>query len=155
MYLYLMRHGEARPKEEGAARGLTRRGAETVRGVAMDFSVMNPDVGRILHSGKRRAKQTAEIVAELLGLPERVQEVPHLEPDADIALFLPEVGRLQEDTLVVGHLPHLARLAAALLTGSPEPELVRLQPGGVLCLARHEGHWLIEWMIRPVVVEGA
>lgn len=154
MYLYLMRHGEARAKEEDPARALTRRGAETVRSVAMDFSVMNPDVRWILHSGKRRAKQTAAIVAELLGIPDGIQEVPHLEPDADVSLFLAEADRLQEDTVVVGHLPHLARLVSALLTGNPEPELVRLQPGGIVCLGRHEGRWLIEWMIRPVLMEG-
>ncbi len=159
MNLFLVRHGEARGKEEDPARGLSRRGIETVRSVAMDFSLMNPGVGRILHSGKLRAQQTAEILAELLRIPDRLQELPDLEPEADVSRLLPRINRLGEDTMLVGHLPHLSRLTSALLTGNPDLELVRLQPGGIVCLSRPEAGlkagWLIEWMIRPVVPETA
>lgn len=153
MTLYLMRHGQARSKEEDPGRGLTPQGAETVRSVAMDFSVMNPGVRRILHSGRLRARQTAEIVAELLPVAGGIEEFPGLAPDDEVSRILPALARMEGDTLVVGHLPHLSRLASALLLGDPDRELINLRPGGIVCLDRQENRWRIEWMIRPVVVE--
>ena len=55
-----------------------------------------------------------------------------------------------QDTVVVGHLPFMARLVSLLLSGDAARELVRYQPGSVVCLERNEaGVWGINWMLRP------
>jgi len=59
--VYLVRHGKAKSKEEDPERHLTERGAEEVRRVARFLAAAGIQVSKILHSGKTRARQTAEI----------------------------------------------------------------------------------------------
>ena len=66
MDLFLVQHGEARSEVEDPERSLTDRGEETVRKVAAWAARAGLRVGQIRHSGKRRAEQTAAILADSL-----------------------------------------------------------------------------------------
>ncbi len=75
MRLYLMQHGKARPKEEDPDRSLSDEGRAEVGRVAGFLA--KTDVVRslpILHSGKTRARQTAEGLARAVE-GARVEEV--------------------------------------------------------------------------------
>jgi len=66
MAVYLVQHGKSLNDQEDPEKGLSERGkAETERiaGVAQGYAVQ---VSSILHSGKKRARQTAEIMAARL-----------------------------------------------------------------------------------------
>mgnify|MGYP001139025655 CR=1 FL=1 len=67
MIAYLIQHGTAASKDEDPERPLTLRGRRDVERVADRVaSVMG--TARVVHSGKLRALQTAEIVAQRLGV---------------------------------------------------------------------------------------
>jgi len=66
MKLYLMQHGEARPEQEDPARPLTDRGRAEVERVARAAARLDLGIAQVIHSGKLRARQTAEIVAACL-----------------------------------------------------------------------------------------
>ena len=66
MELYLVQHGEAKPESEDPERPLTDRGEETVRRMAAWAAQVGLKVDEIRHSGKRRAEQTASLLAERL-----------------------------------------------------------------------------------------
>lgn len=57
--LYLVRHGEAKPKDEDPERGLTDVGRADVSGMAAWAAAADIQVDEIRHSGKLRAQQTA------------------------------------------------------------------------------------------------
>ena len=150
MRLYLVQHGEAKRKEEDPARPLTDSGREEVERVASYAAKIGVKVERILHSGKLRAQQTAEIMAKHLKPPKGVEKTDELEPLADPKVWAERLKKVEENLMLVGHLPHLSRLTSLLLTDREDVELVAFRMGGIVCLEKDErGKWRVQWIIRP------
>ena len=155
MYLYLVQHGEAKSKEQDPDRSLTARGAEDVRLVAQFARRAGVSVSEIRHSGKRRAEQTAEILADHLGLNKAVRATAGLDPNDDVAPVAVMLENAPDDIMIVGHLPFLSRLASYLLADNAEHEVVRFQMGGIVCLERcEESSWRVAWMATPDLLRG-
>lgn len=153
MYLYLVQHGEAKKEEEDPARGLTTKGSNDVSRVAATLRKMNVSVVHILHSGRTRAVQTAELFGTLLRPEQGVSETDGLAPMDDPGLWVKRINEMDKDTMLVGHLPSLARLAGLLLCGGQEKDCIDFQMGGVVCCKRFDnGRWAVEWMIVPAMV---
>jgi phosphohistidine phosphatase len=148
MAIYLVQHGEALPESEDPGRPLSETGrAETLRiaEVAAGYRVR---VARIEHSGKLRARQTAEIFAAQLRPASGVTERQGLAPRDDVG---PVAAALDpaSDLMLVGHLPFMARLLGQLVCEDPERHPFRFQGGGIVCLDRDEGGWHIRWALMP------
>ena len=146
--LYLVQHGEAKKKEEDPQRPLTEKGRLNTEKIAGFLARAGIKVDRIVHSGKLRAKQTAEILAEKLGAS-RIEEDPDLEPLAPPEKWTKRLEALNEDTMLVGHLPHLSLLASLLLTGDKNIQPVKFTYSGVVCLEKTGDGWKLVWMITP------
>ena len=150
MRIYLTQHGLALPKDVDPDRPLSKQGREDVRRLAEFLDKAGVQVGQVLHSGKTRAKQTAEMLAEALLPDGRPQEHAGLGPKDPLEKVSPEIAFWSVDTLIVGHLPYLGRLASLLLAADPDRPLLAFQPGTMACLEKDaEGHWVLAWMIRP------
>ncbi len=145
---YLVQHGEAKRKEEDPQRPLTEKGRRDTEKIAEFLSRTGVKINRIVHSGKLRAKQTAEIIASKLGVSS-IEEDPSLEPLADPEIWARKLGEIKEDIMLVGHLPHLSLLAGLLLAGSKDIQPVKFTYSGVICLEKTENAWKIAWMIIP------
>jgi len=153
MRLYLVQHGKAASKEVDPARPLTKEGAAELQAVAKFISNKRLCVSNIWHSGKRRAVETAEILAEAVKSEEGVSFHEGLSPNDDVSLLRDELGTMKGDVMIVGHLPFLGKLASLLLAGSEEAGVVSFINGGVVCLERKEaGGWQIEWVVTPEIV---
>ena len=152
MFLYLVQHAEAVAKEEDSQRPLSASGVANVKRVA-EFAAHNCNitVSRIHHSGKLRARQTAEIFTTILQLPEP-DRVDNLEPLADPAIWQSRLLESPEDLMLVGHLPYMGRLVSALLCDDPERDSVQFQMGGIVALKRDHDLWAIQWMIIPDIL---
>jgi len=150
MIVYMVQHAEAKSREEDAERGLSDKGFQDIQRVAT-FLQGRIDADRILHSTKKRARQTAEILADTLNI-EYIEEALDLDPKADPGIWSAHLASITEDIMLVGHLPHMERLASLLLAGNPEQSVVLYQPGTVLCLERGEGAWHVRWMLPPSLV---
>ncbi|MBS7638628.1 phosphohistidine phosphatase SixA [Candidatus Bathyarchaeota archaeon] len=150
MRLYLVQHAEAKREEEDPSRPLTDRGRREAIKVASYAARIGVRIEKIIHSGKLRALQTAEIMAEHLNPPGGIGKAEGLDPQADPKVFSERLKALNEDIMVVGHLPHLSRLASLLLTGDPSIEPVRFRQAGIVCLERDDrGKWSLIWALRP------
>ena len=144
--IYLVQHGESKPKEEDPERRLTEKGVEETEKVANALSNMGVKVARIFHSGKARAKMTAEILGKKLGVADII-EAEGLNPLDDPTNWFEKLSKVEEDIMIVGHLPHLSKLTSKLL-GVEDKEVVTFSYSGVLCLEKVEG-WKITWFIKP------
>jgi len=155
MRLYLVRHGQAAPQGGDSGRSLSTRGKADVRRVA-DFLVpLGLRVDRVLHSGKRRAQQTAELLAGAVGAAQNVEQVPGLCPMDDVDSFAYTVNGWSEDTMVVGHLPFMEKLLSRLITGDEDYSTAMFWPGTIACLmAGEDGMWSIGWVIQPELLMG-
>jgi phosphohistidine phosphatase len=150
MRLYLMQHGKAETGETDAQKTLTDEGRDEVERVAAFLARTAPaKQGQVLHRGKTRARQTAEILAA--HDPNlTVKEAPDLAPLADASVWARRAAELNEAVALVGHLPHLSRLASLLLAGDADRPVVSFSNGGMVCLERSlEGDWTLRWSVVP------
>jgi phosphohistidine phosphatase len=153
MLLYLVQHAEARREEEDPARDLTLKGRSDIESLAHHLKRLNVQVGQIFHSGKTRARSTANSLARHLQPTAGALEAPGLAPLDDPEIWAGRIAQMDEDTLLVGHLPHLGRLAAILLGGDKEKCAINFQMGGVVRLQRMEpGRWAVDWMLVPGLI---
>jgi len=154
MNLYLVQHAKAMPKEEDPDRPLTPSGYASIKKVALflaqDYD-MHIDV--IFHSGKTRALQTAEVLAEKLHPTRGMVAEKELNPLSQPWGWVERLADMKEDTMIVGHLPYLRRLTALLICQDESKPCVEFQNGGVLHLTRDEsGIWSIKWIIIPQLI---
>jgi phosphohistidine phosphatase len=148
MKLYLMQHGEAKSEAEDPERSLTTRGEEEIHRVANEANKLGIQPSKIYHSGKRRAKQTAEIIAGALNLP--VQAAQGLNPLDDIRPWVERLLEEAEDLMIVGHLPFLEKLTSLLLCGDEKTRLVLFRYGAIVCLVQKEDKkWAVLWILTP------
>src|SRR5690242_2765111 len=153
MFLYLVQHGEAAADEVDPARPLTEKGRNDVRRVARFVAGAHVHAEQILHSGKLRALQAAEILGRMLHPPAGIEETDGLAPLDDPLIFAQRLQGIAADTMVTGHLPHLQRLAGLLFCGTAEKKAVTFAMGGIVALARDEaGNWSLCWMVIPDLV---
>ena len=153
MKLYLVQHGEALEKEVDPARPLSDRGRAEVERVAAFLGGAGVRVAQVLHSGKLRAEQTAEVLAPAVGAAGRVEKTGDIDPlDPPLAFEL-TVNEWTEDTMVVGHLPFMGKLVSRLVADNEIRATAAFSPGAVVCLESVEDNmWLVAWMIRPELV---
>jgi phosphohistidine phosphatase len=153
MRLYLVRHGEARSSEEDPEKRLSARGLADVEKVAAFLRPQGLAVEAIWQSGKTRAAETAEVLAEAVTARQGVVRWPGLEPNDPVAPVLNDVLRAEGDIMIVGHLPFLVRLASKLLAGDESVLRLNLCTAAALCLGRDpEQGWYLAWMVTPDVL---
>lgn len=154
MELYLVQHGEAMSEADDPARPLTAGGRQEVQRVSAVAARLGLRPAEIRHSGKRRAAETAEILAAALGVREHVVAVAGMAPNDDVRPIASALDKAPQPLMLVGHLPFLSRLASLLLVGEPERTLLRFRMGGIVCLRRdppEAGGWMVAWMLTPEI----
>jgi phosphohistidine phosphatase len=150
MKLYLVQHGEAYAKEVDPERPLTDRGRADIERLAAFLGRAGIEVGHVIHSGKLRAAQTADLLAAAVAPFVELEVNDHIHPDDDPRTidWRQEAGG--GDVMLVGHLPFMARLVSLLLAEDPDRPIAAYRPGSVVCLESDaEGRWQIDWMVRP------
>lgn len=150
MKLYLVRHGEAVSRSLDPERPLSERGRAEVRSVAARFAQAGVTASVLLHSGKKRAQETAELLGAAIALRSPMRRVADIDPLDSTEPFAREVEQWTEDAVVVGHLPFMGSLAARLLAGDEEASPVEFHTGTAVCLEREgAGSWKLAWVIHP------
>ncbi|WP_155315278.1 phosphohistidine phosphatase SixA [Desulfosarcina alkanivorans] len=152
MAVYLVQHGKCLAASEDPEKGLSGEGkmeAQRIADVAAGYRV---PVSRILHSGKKRARETAEILSHALSPKDGVAPAGGMKPLDDVRGFADHL-RLDQDIMLVGHLPFLERLAGLLITGNPDRTVFKLQNSGILCIDRvaDVDHPVIRWALMPSI----
>lgn len=153
MKLYLVQHGEACPKDVDPERPLTVKGRKDVGRIAQFLHQKGINIDRIIHSGKLRADQTAEILASRIAPDVILETSDMLDPHDDPAIFNWRDDGREIDTLIVGHLPFMAKLASRLLINDMEKTILAYLPGSIVCLEFVDDRWQLNWMIRPELME--
>lgn len=151
MEFYLVQHGEAAHETADPERALTARGRAEVERVARAAAAAGIAVPVIFHSGKLRARQTAEILASHLVVTAGVRESGSLAPNDDPADAVRLAEDANEPTMIVGHLPHLGRVASLLLAGNADREIIAFRMGAIVCLTGEKGAWRLRWMLTPEI----
>ncbi len=154
MNIYLMQHGKPIPKEKNPDKPLSDRGKYDVGKMADFLKKAGVQVATVFHSGKTRARQTAEIISSKINPGKESQKREGLSPLDDVKIIAEEIKQGQKDFMIAGHLPHLEKLVSFLTIGSDSSQVVRFQQGGVVCLRTNEEekNWAIAWMLVPEII---
>ena len=150
--IYLVQHGRAFDEKIDPERSLTPEGVNETNTIALHLAKIGVSVDAIVHSGKKRALQTAEILARHLGV-ESVKAIEGLNPNDDPGLIAGRLSELGGRVMIVGHLPHLSKLASLLIVGNPSAQLIKFRYSGVVKLSLTNGQWVIEWYITPELIK--
>lgn len=157
MHLYLIRHGKAEnvgPDGRDASRRLTPEGRSEWERAAEGLGRIGARFDALLTSPLARARETAEILAAVLGGPS-----PSLLPEAapggaDETDLLQRLGG-RGDVALVGHQPTLGLLVSIAVFGHPT-EGTPLGKGEVVCLRspKHPapGRAVLLWWLTPAVL---
>lgn len=154
MKIYLVQHGEAAPKSVDPKRPLTEQGRDDVARTAALARRAGVEVYQIRHSGKRRAEETAVILAEHLEPAGGVASLSGLAPKDDVRPVVELLNRETRALMLVGHRPFMDRLAGLLVAGDRARSVVRFQKGGIVCLERdaQSRAWSVLWAVTPELV---
>ena len=125
MHLLLHRHARAHPRDpdtwpDDRLRPLTDDGRRVEKRAARALVRVRIEPDLVLTSPWTRARETAEILVEELGLETGALSTDSLAAAPDLEALQAEIGiRADESTIVlVGHSPWLEELASLLLCGS-------------------------------------
>ncbi|MCF8145897.1 MAG: phosphohistidine phosphatase SixA [Deltaproteobacteria bacterium] len=152
MAIFLVQHGKSLSKDQDPEQGLSPQGREDAERIAATARGYGVQVGSIVHSGKKRARETAEIFAAALSPAGGVKQMDGLKPLDDVASFA-EGLNAHTRLMMVGHLPFMERLTSFLITGDMERPVFKFQNGGIVCLDQGpEGKgWIIKWTLMPEI----
>lgn len=140
MNVYLMRHGIAEPLGEGnqfqdSGRALTSEGRRKVLEVSKGLRKLQVDFQLVASSPLVRARETAEVVVEVLKIRQPIQLWDELGTGFSVPPLLKKLESCSSlnSVLLVGHQPDLGYLASYLVFGN---SLVSLdfRKGGICCI---------------------
>ncbi len=154
MKVYFLRHGKAESRSEwqgrDADRPLTAAGEGELRREAKVLRDMDLAIDVVVTSPLARARRTAEIVAEDLGLQDRLVEDERLAPGFDVRRLEQVLAAHgpAESVMVVGHEPDFSATVAELIGGG---EIV-MKKGGLARVdvtAPVAGGGELVWLLTP------
>ena len=148
MHLYLVHHGDAVGPEIDLRRPLSSAGREAVVKLASAAAARGVKPAIVWHSGKLRARQTAEEFWRACNALATFGATRDLQPDDPPAWIRDRLRGETADILIAGHYPHLPRLLTLLVTGRDDASMV-FPPHGVVALqTRDEGaSWEEMWRL--------
>jgi phosphohistidine phosphatase len=154
-----MRHaiavaGDEPGVETDGERPLSARGIKRMRKAARGLKRLEITFDALLTSPLLRARQTADIVAQAIGLNDRVEEISGLAPESSVDNLIFGLARFRgrEHVLLVGHEPLLSQMMTFLLTGKKNESSNIPLKKGALCRIEVDGlppdkpgtlHWLL------------
>jgi phosphohistidine phosphatase len=142
--LWLVHHGPAVGPEVDPMRPLSSEGRVVVERLAALVASQGAKPSLVWHSGKLRARQTAEALWRACNPLASFSAVGDLRPDDPAWRFRDRLLAEDGEVLAVGHMPHLPRLLRLLL-GGDEDRGPEFPAHGAACLVRQDGSWVERW----------
>ena len=161
MNFFILRHGIAvEPGTQGykdSERPLTDEGKCKLRKICKAMKQLDLSFDLILSSPYKRARQTAEIVAEHFN--EEVEFTDSLTPQGSMQELIAEINQIKplpENVMVVGHEPYLSELLSLLVSGETRFG-VTLKKAGLAKISVDDLKYgrcgSLEWLLTPKVMK--
>lgn len=159
MRLYLIRHAIAVDRSapgilDDRSRELTPQGIQKMRRSAAALAKVGVVIDEIWTSPLLRARQTADIVSQSLGVRGSPCIVRALSPGGDCEQLMRRLAQHLDfsGVALIGHEPDLGKLATFLL-GGPRQSAVEFKKGGAACIEVDDFHppvrGRLQWLLTP------
>ena len=144
--LYLVHHGDAVGPDVDPRRPLSNGGRAAVERLASAVAARGAKPAVVWHSGKLRARQTAESFWRACNALAEFSATRDLQPDDPPQWLRDRLVGESRDVLIAGHFPHLPRLLNALLGDPTRAETFPVH--GVVALTSDDGtNWTELWRL--------
>ena len=147
--LFLVHHGDAVGPDVNAMRPLSDRGRVEVDMLAQKAADRGAKPDLIWHSGKLRARQTAEAYWKRCNPLATFSATRGLQPTDPTNWIIDSLAGETKHMLIAGHFPHLPRLLGRLLSGNPNADSVDFPLNGIVALENVDGKWIERWRMKP------
>lgn len=164
MELLIVRHAIAVERGDPAyatddERPLTPEGIHKFRAAARGIRDLCGKLDRIVSSPLVRARQTAEILRDVVASDLDLDLSENLAPGGDYTALLEDVTKLNaERVAVVGHEPHLSGLVSYCLVGERPLAPVLLKKGAAALVlfegSPAAGGGTLGWLLQPGALRG-
>jgi phosphohistidine phosphatase len=163
MNLYIIRHAisvdEGTPGyESDSERPLTDKGRKKMRQIARGLRSLGVEFDLVLSSPYARARETAEILADIYRMRKKITFTENLIPLGNPELLIGEINEScsVDSIALVGHEPHLSTLIGILIAENAKLDIT-LKKGGVCYLSadnlHHREHCAtLEWLLTPGIL---
>ena len=130
-------------------RPLSDRGRVQVDMLAQKAAERGAKPDLIWHSGKLRARQTAEAYWKRCNPFAAFSAARGLQPTDPTNWILDAIAGETRHILIAGHFPHLPRLLGSLRTGSPDADPMNFPLNGMVALEEVDAKWIERWRLTP------
>lgn len=156
-FVFLVHHAEAVSAEIDHMRPLSSAGLQQAERVARAAAERSARPAVIWHSGKLRARQTAEACLRALNPFAQFTAVRGLQPDDDPETMATALAGEDRDVLIASHMPLLPALLHRLTThstgsgqaGRRDGMAAEFPPHGCVALERVGDTWEERWRVSP------
>jgi phosphohistidine phosphatase len=148
-FVFLVHHADALAAEVDHTRPLSLLGREQALRVAQLAAQRNCKPEQVWHSGKLRARQTAEAWLLNVNPLASFAAVRGLQPDDDPEAAAMALDAEEKDIAVVSHMPLLPVLLHRLTTGRRDRMSASFPTHGCVALERASGVWEERWRVGP------
>ncbi len=145
--LYLVHHGDAVGADVDPMRPLSERGRAQVDALAKKAAEKGARPAIIWHSGKLRARQTAEAYWKHCNPLAAFSAMRGLQPTDPTTWIADAIAGETQDILIAGHFPHMPRLLGRLLTGLDEAMPADFPLNGIVALEKVDDRWVERWRL--------
>ena len=151
MQVVLVHHGDAVGPELDPRRPLSPWGRTAVQRLAAEAAARGVKPAAVWHSGKLRAKETAEAFWRACNPFAEFSATRDLQPDDPPEWIRDRLRGESRDLLIAGHYPHMPRLLSLLLAGPESSGPHSFPINGVVALrSDDEGETFSEeWRLDP------
>lgn len=149
--IYLIHHGDALPREVDPQRPLSHRGRADTDRVANAAAARGVRPAVIWHSGKLRARQTAEAFRRACNPLASLTAVRGLQPSDPPEWMADQLRGEAREVMLVGHMPNLERLLNLLTEGRADGER-RFPAHGLVALDEDGDRWVERWTLGPAEI---
>ena len=147
--LYLVHHGDAVGPDVNPMRPRSDRGRVEVDLLAQKAAERGAKPDVIWHSGKLRARQTAEAYWKRCNPLAAFAAARGLQPTDPTGWIVDAIAGDDRHIMLAGHFPYLPRLLGRLQTGMVDAMPADFPLNGVVALEQVEGRWVERWRLRP------
>jgi phosphohistidine phosphatase len=146
--LLLVHHADALDSDVDPQRPLSPAGRAHAARLAADAAArgVRPDV--IWHSGKLRARQTADAFRSACNPLAELAAIRGLQPGDPPEWIRDRVVGDERQLMLVGHFPSLPRILHLLVTGSVDG-VSDFPPHGAMALEEEGGLWVVKERFAP------
>jgi phosphohistidine phosphatase len=146
--LLLVHHGDAVGPDVDTRRPLSPEGREAVERIAAAAAARGARPAVVWHSGKLRAKQTAEAFWRACNALADFSATRDLQPDDPPEWMRDRLRGETRDVLIAGHFPYLPRLLTLLVPANAEHPMLFPQHGVVALASDDAGEtWKESWRL--------